>query len=144
MRKIRFTNHARDDVKAIRHYTQENYGSQGKLNYDLVIKQSLDDLRVDPYRLGSKERSEIGAGMRSYHTKHSRERSGTTVKLPKHMVIYYLPNEDELSISRIVHESRDVQRHIPEQHKEQARKSKYQRPKISRPTGRGNDKDKSL
>lgn len=86
----------------------------------------------------------IPRSIRRYHTKHSRDHSGSVVKNPGHIMIYYLPNEDQVAISRILHESRDVQRHIPEQHKEQARQSKYQRPKISRPTGRGNDKDKSL
>lgn len=131
MRKIRFTNHAKGDVKAIRRYTQKNYGEQGKLKYDLLIKQSLDDLGNDPYRIGSRERSDIDEGMRSYHTRHCRDRSGSGVKSPKHMVIYYLPNEDDLVVSRILHESRNVERHIPEKHKEQAKQSLYKRPNIS-------------
>lgn len=121
MRKLLITTPAQSDLGDIRSYTQEHYGFLGAQAYDAVLKQALRDLRDDPYRPGSKERPEIGKNIRSYHTSLSRERAGSGVKSPRHFVLYFLPHDDEVVISRILHDSRDLARHVPSRHRKQAR-----------------------
>ncbi len=85
-------------------------------SYDTLLRQAIYDVREDPYRLGSKSRPEISKNIRSYHITLSRSRAGGAVKKPRHFILYFLPNENEVVISRVLHDSRDILRHIPEEH----------------------------
>ena len=116
MRKLTITKPARSDILDIRKYTANRYGHSAANSYDTLLKQAIRDVREDPYRLGSKNRPEISKNIRSYHTMLSRTRAGRTVKKPRHFILYFLPNENEIAISRILHDSRDIVRHIPEEH----------------------------
>ncbi len=118
MRKLTITNPARTDLLNIRVYTVSRYGRETANSYDTLLKQAIRDVREDPYRLGSKNRPEISKNIRSCHTMLSRARAGGTVKKPRHFIFYFLPNEDEIVISRVLHDSRDIVRHIPEEHLE--------------------------
>lgn len=121
MRKLLITDPARSDIREIRSYTRGQYGGPAADAYDTLLKQALRDLRDDPFRPGSKERPEIGANIRSYHTALSRERAASGVKAPRHFIVYFLPRDDELVISRILHDARDLARHLPGDHLDEAR-----------------------
>ena len=140
MRKLNLTDRAGQDLDAIYAYTEERYSQRQADQYEQLLSQSLKDIQHDPYRPESKDRTDIGSGLRSLHTRHSTSRSGTEVKNPRHVVIYYLPNEDQITVSRILHDSMDVQRHISEAEKNKVRASskKIQFP----PHLRENDRDK--
>ena len=121
MRKLTITDPARSDLHDIRRYTLSRYGRVGALAYDALLKQAIRDIREDPFRPGSKERPEIGENIRSYHTLLSRDRAASRVKSPRHFIFYFLPREDEVAISRVLHESRDLPRHVPKNHLKEAR-----------------------
>ena len=121
MRRLIITDPARSDLIDIRRFTVNRHGPVPADAYDAVLKQALGDIRGHPYRPGSKERSEIGEAIRSYHIALSRDRAESGVKSPRHFVLYVLPHDDEVVISRILHESRELARHIPQDHLRQAR-----------------------
>ena len=81
---------AEADITAIGEYTVETYGKEAAKAYSALLRQAFRDIRTDPFRPGSKERPEIGAYVRSYHTSLSRKRAGARVKSPRHLVLYYL------------------------------------------------------
>jgi len=115
---------ALSDLSAIRDYTLQNFGEAVWRSYTALLRQSFKDIRNDPYRLGSKERPEIGQGVRSYHISHSRTRAQADVKAARHFVLYYLPQEVDIVISRVLHDARDLARHIPEDDIERAKASR--------------------
>jgi len=121
MRKLSITAPARSDLTDIRKYTVHNYGRGGADAYDALLKQAIRDVREDTFRPGSKECTEIGPNVRSFHTALSRERSASDIKSPRHFILYFLPHDDEVAISRVLHESRDLAHHIPGDHLERAR-----------------------
>ena len=123
MRKVSITGPARGDLTDIRRYSVERYGRTIADAYNVLLKQAIRDVRDDPYRPGSKERSDIGENIRSYHTALSKVRAPSAIKSPRHFVLYFLPRDDEVVISRVLHDSRDLVRHIPADHLEQARQS---------------------
>ena len=123
MRKLSITHPARSDLTDIRRYTIDRYGRAGADAYDALLKQAIRDVWEDPFRPGSRERPEIGASIRSYHSALSRERAASEVKSPRHFILYFLPHDDEVVISRVLHDSRDPARHIPGGHLEMARDS---------------------
>ncbi len=120
MRKLSITDPARSDLTDIRRYTLIQYGRTTADAYGALLKQAMRDIREDPFRLGSKERSEIGEKIRSYHIALSRDRAASGIKSPRHFILYFLPNEDVVAVSRVLHDSRDLARHIPGDHLEKA------------------------
>ena len=121
MRKLSITHPARADLTDIRRYIIDRYGRAVADAYDALLKQAIRDVWEDPYRPGSQERLDIGANIRSYHSALSRERSASKIKSPRHFILYFLPHDDEVAISRVLHDSRDLARHIPGDHLEKAR-----------------------
>lgn len=116
MRRLTVSKPARTDLLNILEYTTDRYGRIIAHYYDMLLNQAIKDIRKDPYRLGSKHLPEIGKTIRSYHIASSRTRAGKTVKKPRHLIFYSLANENEVIILRILHDSRDTVRHIPEEY----------------------------
>ena len=123
MRRLAITAPARSDLTDIRRYTLDRFGRRAADAYDALLKRTLRDLRDDPFRPDSRDRPEIAAGIRSHHTAYSRERSAPRVKLPRHFILYLLPSDDEVVISRVLHDARDLARHVPRDHRERAQRS---------------------
>lgn len=80
-----------------------------------IDQPGLKDIGENPERPGSKERSEIMVeGARTYHLAFSRSRvSGPRVKEPRHFLLYRPRGQDVIEVARILHDGRDLQRHLP-------------------------------
>jgi toxin ParE1/3/4 len=74
------------------------------------------DIANDPERPDSKERPDIMIeGARTYHLKFSRSRvSGLGVKEPRHFLLYRRRKDGIIEVARILHDGRDLARHLPE------------------------------
>jgi len=118
MRSYRLTIPARNDLIGIRKYGEDQFGIQTADEYGRLISQALKDVRIDPFRAGSKKRPELGKSFLSYHISFSRNRSGSKIKRPKHFLIYYETSDNFIVISRILQDSMDLKRHIPIEHLE--------------------------
>ena len=90
-----------------------------RLAIGTLIKQAVRDIGADPERPGSKERPEIMIeGARTYHLEFSRGRvSGPGVKEPRHFLLYRRREDGLIEVARILHEGRDLQRHLPEDYR---------------------------
>lgn len=108
------TEPARSDLAAIGKYTQQNYGSGGLQAYNALMMQALRDITEDPFRPGSRARPEISEHSRSYHIGLSKTRAQSEVKSPRHFVLYYVHDNDDLLVKGVLHESRDIERRISE------------------------------
>ncbi len=104
---------AENDLTEIRKYTINTHGVDAANRYDLLLRQAFKDIRDDPFRPGSKDRPEIASHVRSYHITLSRSRAGSGVKTPRHLILYYLPTDNEIAVSRVLHDLRDLARHVP-------------------------------
>lgn len=93
-----------------------HFGAAAALRYDALIAQALRDLLVDPMRAGSKDRPEIMAmGARTYHLHFSRDRvAGDRVNEPRHFLLYRIRRDGVIEVARILHDSRDLDRHLPD------------------------------
>lgn len=108
---------ARGDIKAIKLYSRKIHGRSKAKAYDDLIARALRDLQDDPLRLGSKPRPDIAQGLYTYHIRMSRKATGPTVASPRHLVLYFQPRADRIVISRILHDARDLPRHMPDDHR---------------------------
>jgi toxin ParE1/3/4 len=116
---VRLTIPAQRDLSGVMEWTVNEFGGQAALRYDALIKQALKDIGADPERPGSKESPEIMIeGARTYHLEFSRSRvSGSKVKAPRHFLLYRLRGDGVVEVARILHDSSDLTRHLPEQYR---------------------------
>lgn len=117
-RRLVITSVALRDIEDIRTYTVNSYGRDAADSYDRLIDQAFEDLENDPLRPGSSDRAEILEGLRSYHISFSRKRAASPVKSPRHFVLYFMPTNNDTVVSRILHDARDMGRHLPDAHRE--------------------------
>ena len=136
MRKLIITNPAREDLLEIETYTLHTHGDLAAIAYSNLIQQAFADIRENPELLGSSARPEIKGNLRSYHTALSKKRSAPPVKNPRHFILYFEAKDNAVVVSRVLHDARDIQRHIPEDHIEQSKFHKQERGKTKRPSRR--------
>ena len=117
--QFRVTGLARRDITAIVKWSLQEFGVAASLRYSALIRQALLDVEADPARPGSTERPEIMIeGARTYHLSFSRRRvSGLGVKEPRHFLLYRRRNDGVIEVARILHDARDLVRHLPEDYR---------------------------
>jgi len=110
---------AQRDIRNIMAWSNDKFGVEAARRYRTLLIQVLKDISDDPLRPGSKERPEIMAqGVRTYHFFFSRDRvTCQPVKEPRHFVLYRRGRNGGVEVARILHDSRDLVRHLPEDYK---------------------------
>ena len=112
--QILVTNAAKDDIRTILRWSLKEFGAAAALRYSNLIEQAIRDLRDDPMQSGSKARPELGKDVRTYHLYFSRDHvSGHRVKEPRHLLAYRVRNDGVIELARILHDSRELTRHLP-------------------------------
>ena len=90
----------------------ETFSATAARRYATLIGQALRDIETNPGRLGSKQLPE---GLRTYHIELSKARvNGSRVKDPRHIVLYRRRDHGVVEVLRILHDSTDIQRHLPD------------------------------
>ena len=107
---------AERDIESILAWTHEHFGERARLRYEALLSQAIADVADDPDRAGSDLRPEIAADARTYHLWHSRNRVAPTgrVKDPRHFPLYRTRSNGRLEIGRVLHDSMDLERHLPD------------------------------
>jgi toxin ParE1/3/4 len=107
------------DIATILELSEREFGQTAALRYETLIAKALEDIGNDPERPGSIERPELMIhGARTYHLAFSRSRvKGQRVKAPRHFLLYRSTEEHVIEIWRILHDRRDVARHLPEEYR---------------------------
>jgi toxin ParE1/3/4 len=110
---VAVTTPAERDLQDIFRWSEAEFGILAADRYEALIAQALADIAEDPVRPGAKQRDELFAGIYTYHLVFSREHvSEGRVKSPRHFLVYRIV-EDRIEVLRVLHDSRDLDRHIP-------------------------------
>ena len=107
---------ALEDIEQTLAWTLERFGTGAVGRYRVLLKHAFHDLAVEPERAGSKGRPELGPGLRTYHLNFSRGRArleGSAVKHPRHFIVYRRRDELTLEVVRVLHDARELERHVP-------------------------------
>lgn len=108
------------DVESILDTSQENFGVAARERYEALLTQAIQDVADDPDRPGSERRDEIARGVRTYHLafsqKRAARRAAQRVKRPRHLLLYRVSRNDSVEISRVLHDSMDLDRHMREEY----------------------------
>ena len=110
---------AEADIESILAWTQEQFGDEARLRYAAILSQSLLDIAENPHLTGSTSRSEVASNVRTYHISNSRNHVDEAigrVKKPRHVVLYRIA-ANTVQIGRVLHDSMDLPRHLPENYR---------------------------
>ena len=108
---------ARSDIREALQWSRSRFGERAALRYHSLLRQAIHDIAADPYRSGSRERLEFGPGLRTYHLFFSRGRVGSSagiVRKPRHLVVYRRRGDTVIDVLRVLHDARELERHLPE------------------------------
>ena len=71
---------AERDIESILAWSIEHFGPHARLRYEDLLLRAILDVADDPNRPGSHARPELADDIRTYHLRHSRERSADAAK----------------------------------------------------------------
>jgi len=113
----RLSEAAQGDVLKILAWTHERFGEAARLRYESLIVAALRDVASQPDRPGSLARPELGAGVRSWHLRLSREHREHSkpdmgiVHRPRHFLVYRLQT-GLVVVGRVLHDAMELARHV--------------------------------
>ncbi len=105
--KFELSSDALADMKEIMAYSLKTHGTKTARDYDALLKETFKQLSIDPFRPGSKDRSDVADNVRSFHINLVKETVKSPIKNPRHIVFYFTIENDRLVISRVLHDARD-------------------------------------
>jgi toxin ParE1/3/4 len=114
MLRYRLSDSAQADVIGVLAWTHDQFGETARLRYESLIVVALRDVAMQPDRPGSILRPELGAGVRSWHLRLSRDHAapGTgVVRRPRHFLIYRL-EPDLLLVGRVLHDAMELAQNL--------------------------------
>lgn len=114
MLRYRLSAAAQADVVEILRWTQEQFGDAARLRYEKLIVAALRDVAAQPNRAGSIARPELGADVRSWHLRLSRNHVATraeVVRRPRHFLLYRR-EPALLAVGRVLHDAMELERHL--------------------------------
>lgn len=102
------------DFIEVMDWSAEHFGAAAADRYEALILQALVDVGEDPFRPGARQRPELAEGISTYPLESSRDRvCGPRVEAPRHFLLYRVASF-RVEVLRILHDSRDLGRHLPE------------------------------
>jgi toxin ParE1/3/4 len=116
VRTLRLSSHAEDDIVSILAWSLDKFGAAACRRYEALLVTAFDTLCQNPERFGSTARPEFGDSVRTYHLSFSRDEARTAegvVHRPRHLLAYRVHGQTELEIVRILHDSMELERHLP-------------------------------
>jgi toxin ParE1/3/4 len=114
MSQYRLSAAAQSDIIGILAWTQAQFGDEARKRYEALIVAGLRDVAAQPERPGSMKRPELGAAIRSWHLRLSRERARTAdgvVRQPRHFLLYRLES-GVVVVSRVLHDAMEPGKHL--------------------------------
>src|SRR5262249_42653346 len=120
MARYRISPQAEQDIQAILTRTHVEFGEKARLRYEALLTRAIMDVAEDAERPGSHDRPELAVAARTYHLRHSRDRvkkSIGRVQRPRHFLLYRTSRDGEVEIGRVLHDSMDLERRLPEEYR---------------------------
>lgn len=114
MFRYRLSEAAQADVLNVLAWTHQQFGEAARLRYERLIVAALRDVASQPDRPGSLARPELGAGVRSWHLRLSRQHldaAAGVVRRPRHFLIYRF-EPGLVVVGRVLHDAMELARHL--------------------------------
>ena len=104
---LRFSKRSLADIERTLDYTLRQFGLSKYAEYKELIRQALSDIAADPTRAPAKLRPELHPQARTFPiSRQSRS--------ARHYFLYRIARDRFIDIGRLLHDSMDLRRHLPE------------------------------
>ena len=115
MARFRLARPAQIDLANILATSAERWGTDARQRYAAVLADAMRQVADEPEGPLTKKRTELRAGIRSFHIRYAR-RSVDTAKVRRsgHVLYYRVAQEGVIEIVRVLHEKMDPSRHLDE------------------------------
>ena len=121
MTRYRLSRLAEVDLARILRASDASWGAEGRQRYRAAVAAALRKAAAEPFGAASRDRAELGQGVRSLHLRHARaEAAGARVARPVHVVFYRAAGPGLIEIVRVLHERMDPAWHLPAWHSRDA------------------------
>ncbi len=123
MPEYRLSPIAEQDLEAVLAWSHGHFGEQGRFRYEALLIRAILDVAADPRRPGCQSRPELAAGALTYHLLNSRDhvpKAQGRVRKPRHFLLARLADDGCLEIGRVLHDSMDLTRHLPDEYRSRA------------------------
>src|SRR5262249_59514275 len=111
--RYRLSQSADADLMRILAVSAERWGSEARLRYEGLLFDAFQKLAAQPEGPLTRNRSDLGPRIRSFHVRHARrEPGGERVRQPVHVIYYRAVEPDVVEIVRLLHERMEPGRHI--------------------------------
>lgn len=102
---VRLSFAARADFDGILNWTKTNFGDLQADKYARILEDAIARLTDGPEAFGAKARDDLSKGLRSLHVRNGR-----------HVLLFRTEEKgNSIVLLRILHDSMDFARHLPEQ-----------------------------
>ena len=115
MGSFRLSDAAQSDIVDILAWSETQFGEAARKRYERLIVTALRDIAGAPDRPGSVARPELGADVRSWHLRGSRDRArgpDGVVNRPRHFLLYKMVDPQCVAIGRVLHDAMELRRHL--------------------------------
>jgi toxin ParE1/3/4 len=109
--RVRLSAQAERDFASILQWTAESFGARQASTYQTTIVRSIRELALGPDTPGARKRDDIGNDVRTLHVARHGRRG-------RHLLLYRVVGR-RIEIGRILHDSMDLRRHLPDFHAEE-------------------------
>lgn len=110
MAKVRLSGPADADARALLAVSREHVGTAGEARYAAVLAAATRMIAADPDGPNTRDRPELGPGVRCLHTRRARGAGG--VRAPVHVIYFRTEPSGTIVVLRILHERMDPTRHL--------------------------------
>jgi toxin ParE1/3/4 len=115
MARYRLSEPAKADIALLLRASEAMYGNEARIRYRALLTAAMRRIAADPQGTFTVDRGDLAAGVRSFHTRHSRgESREAPVGDPAHVVFYRSSVPGLIEIVRVLHERMQPSRHIRE------------------------------
>lgn len=110
--RVRLTHQAESDFLEISRWTAENFGPLQRAHYAETVTLAIEALHGGPKVLETQARDEIARGIRTLHVARQGRKG-------RHFVVFRAAKGQIVEVLRLLHDSMDLARHVPEADDEQ-------------------------
>ncbi|MBF0356617.1 MAG: type II toxin-antitoxin system RelE/ParE family toxin [Alphaproteobacteria bacterium] len=113
MARYRLSGPAKADISLILRTSETQHGKDARIRYRGLLTAALRRIAADPQGRLTMDRSELLAGLRCLHIRHSRNESReAAVGDPVHVIFYRTLEPGLVEIVRVLHDRMEPGRHV--------------------------------
>lgn len=103
---LRFSKLFVRDVEEVLAHTATRFGPHKLEQYKAALRDALVTLAADEKAMGSRDRKEVGPGVRTLHLSRSGHKT-------RHLVLYQIRGDGVIRLGRLLHDSMELSNHLP-------------------------------